>query len=171
MIQDPLTLYKLIVLYMLNRVSFPMTTAQISDFILDREYTNFLTLQQVINELTDANMISSETIRNRTHLAITDEGRDTLNFFQNRISDAIKQEINTYFRENEFSLRNEVSVLGDYYKSTSGEYEAHLVAKDRGIRVVDVTLSVPDEATAAAICDNWQKKNQNIYQYLIQQLF
>ena len=171
MIQDPLTLYKLIVLYMLNRVSFPMTTAQISDFILDREYTNFLALQQVINELTDANMISSETIRNRTHLAITDEGRDTLNFFQNRISDAIKQEINTYFRENEFSLRNEVSVLGDNYKSTSGEYEAHLVAKDRGIRVVDITLSVPDEATAAAICDNWQKKNQNIYQYLIQQLF
>lgn len=171
MIQDPLTLYKLIVLYMLNRVSFPMTTAQVSDFILGREYTNFLTLQQVINELTDAKMISSETIRNRTHLAITGEGRDTLNFFQNRISDAIKQEINTYFRENEFSLRNEVSVLGDYYKSTSGEYEAHLVAKDRGIRVVDITLSVPDEATAAAICDNWQKKNQNIYQYLIQQLF
>lgn len=171
MIQDPLTLYKLIVLYMLNRVSFPMTTAQVSDFILGREYTNFLTLQQVINELTDANMISSETIRNRTHLAITAEGRDTLNFFQNRISDAIKQEINTYFRENEFSLRNEVSVLGDYYKSTSGEYEAHLVAKDRGIRVVDITLSVPDETTAAAICDNWQKKNQNIYQYLIQQLF
>ena len=171
MIQDPLTLYKLIVLYMLNRVSFPMTTAQVSDFILGREYTNFLTLQQVINELTDANMISSETIRNRTHLAITAEGRDTLNFFQNRISDAIKQEINTYFRENEFSLRNEVSVLGDYYKSTSGEYEAHLVAKDRGIRIVDITLSVPDETTAAAICDNWQKKNQNIYQYLIRQLF
>lgn len=171
MIQDPLTLYKLIVLYMLNRVSFPMTTAQVSDFILGREYTNFLTLQQVINELTDAKMISSETIRNRTHLAITGEGRDTLNFFQNRISDAIKQEINTYFRENEFSLRNEVSVLGDYYKSTSGEYEAHLVAKDRGIRVVDITLSVPDEPTAAAICDNWQKKNQKIYQYLVSELF
>ena len=29
MLQDPLTLYKLIVLYMLDRVSFPMTTAQI----------------------------------------------------------------------------------------------------------------------------------------------
>ena len=62
-------------------------------------------------------------------------------------------------------------MLGDYYKSTSGEYEAHLVAKDRGISLVDITLSVPDEATAAAICDNWQKKNQGIYQYLIQELF
>lgn len=171
MLQDPLTLYKLIVLYMLNRVSFPLTTAQISDFILGKEYTNFLTLQQVINELTDASMISSQTIRNRTHLAITEEGRETLNFFQNRISDAIKTDINTYFRENEFALRNEVSVLGDYYKSTSGEYEAHLVAKDRGIKLVDITLSVPTEELATSICDNWQNKNQEIYQYLIKELF
>lgn len=171
MLQDPLTLYKLIVLYMLNRVTFPMTTAQVSDFILGKDYTNFLTLQQVINELTDAKLISSETIRNRTHLSITDAGKETLNFFENRISDAIKQEINTFFRENEFTLRNEVSVLGDYYKSTSGEYEAHLVAKDRGINLIDITLSVPDEAMAASICDNWQKKNQEIYQYLIGALF
>ena len=171
MLQDPLTLYKLIILYMLNRVTFPMTTAQVSDFILEKEYTNFLTLQQVIGELTDAGMISTQTIRNRTHLAITDEGRETLSFFGNRINDAIKSDIDTYFREKEFTLRNEVSVLGDYYKSTSGEYEAHLVAKDRGINLVDITLSVPAEEMAASICDNWQKKNQEIYKYLIEELF
>lgn len=171
MLQDPLTLYKLIVLYMLNRVSFPLTTAQISDFILEKEYTNFLTLQQVIGELTDAGMIDTRSIRNRTHLAITKEGHETLDFFGNRISDAIKYDIDSYFREKEFVLRNEVSVLGDYYKSTSGEYEAHLVAKDKEINLVDITLSVPTEETAAYICDNWQKKNQQIYKYLIEQLF
>ncbi len=171
MLQDPLTLYKLLVLYMLNRVSFPLTAAQISDFVLDRGYTNFLTLQQVISELTEAGMVSAQTIRNRTHLAITDEGRETLLFFENRISDAIKKDVNEHLTENEFALRNEVSVLGDYYKSTSGEYEAHLVAKDRGINLVDITLSVPTEEMAASICDNWQKKNQEIYQQLIKQLF
>ena len=171
MLQDPLTLYKLIVLYMLNRVTFPLTTAQISDFILDKEYTNFLTLQQVISELTDAGMVSSNSIRNRTHLAITAEGKETLQFFENRISDAIKADIDSYLRENEFSLRNEVSVLGDYYKSTSGEYEAHLVAKDRGIKLIDITLSVPSEEMASTICDNWQNKNQDIYKYLVSQLF
>ena len=162
MLQDPLTLYKLIVLYMLNRVTFPLTAAQVSDFILGKEYTNFLTLQQVINELTDAGMIATQSIRNRTHLSITAEGKETLNFFENRIGDTIKQEIDSYFQENEFTLRNEVSVLGDYY---------HLVAKDRGINLVDITLSVPVEETAAAICDNWQKKNQEIYKYLITELF
>ena len=78
MLQDPLTLYKLIVLYMLNRVTFPLTTAQISDFILEKEYTNFLTLQQVISELTDAGMVSSQSIRNRTHLTINEECRESL---------------------------------------------------------------------------------------------
>ena len=168
--QDLLTLYKLIVLYMLDRVSFPMTNAQISDFILEKEYTNFLTLQQVISELTEAGMISAQTIRNRTHLAITSEGKETLHFFENRIGDPIKKDIAEYFHEKEFDLRNEVSVLADYYKATSGEFEARLVAKDRGITLVDLTLSVPTRELAETICDNWQQKNQDIYQYLTRQL-
>lgn len=171
MMQDPLTLYKLIVLYMLDRVTFPLTKAQIGDFIQEKEYTNFFTMQQVISELIDTGLITASSIRNRTHLQITDSGRETLHFFENRMSDAIKEDINSYFSENEYALRNEVSVLGDYYKSTSGEYEAHLVAKDRGITLVEITLSVPVEEVASSICDNWQKKNQNVYQYLVEQLF
>jgi len=172
MFQDPLTLYKLIVLYMLDRVNFPLTNAQVSDFILEREYTNYLTLQQVINELLDARMITSRTILNRTHLSITAEGRETLHFFQNRINHGIKKDIDSYFRENEYVLRNEVSVLGDYYyRAGIGEYEAHLVAKDRGVSLVDIRMAVPTEEIARSICDNWQKKNQEIYQYLTGQLF
>lgn len=169
--QDPLTLYKLIVLYMLNRVDFPLTKAQISDFILEREYTNFMTLQQVISELIEAGLISAQSIRNRTHLLLTKDGSQTLSFFDKDISSSIKQEIDDYFRANEITLRNEVSILADYYKSTSGEYEAHLVAKDKGINLIDLTISVPLEETAISICDNWQVKNQEIYQYIISQLF
>ena len=171
MLQDPLTLYKLIVLYMLNRVTFPLTKAQVSDFILEREYTNFLTLQQAIGELTDADMISPQAMGNRTNLVITDEGIQTLHYFDNHIGDSIKQDIDTYLEENELPLRNEVSVQGSYYKSTSGEFEARLVAKDRDITLVDITLSVPTEELAASICDNWQNKNEKIYQYIIQELF
>ena len=171
MLQDSLTLYKLIVLYMLNRVSFPLTTAQISDFMLQRDYTTFMTLLQVIGELTDEGLISSRAVRNRTFLSITPEGRETLQFFQKRIGEPIRQEIDAYLQEHEISLRDEVSVQGDYYKTLTGEYESHLVAKDNGINLVELTLSVPTADLAAAICDNWQKKNQDIYQYLVKQLF
>ena len=171
MLQDPLTLYKLIVLYMLDRVKFPITTAQISNYILEKEYTNFLTLQQVISELTEANLTNAHTVNNRTHLQITEEGRETLYYFDNRINDIIKNEINEYFRDNEFDLREEVSVLSNYYKSTSGEYEAHLIAKERENTLMEIKLSVPTREVAESICDNWQKKNQEVYQELAKLLF
>lgn len=156
---------------MLDRVTFPLTKAQVSDFILEKEYTNFLTLQQAAAELIDADLVIAESSRNRTYLKITEDGSETLSFFGNRINSSIKQEIDSFLREHELEMRNESSILSDYYKSTSGEYEAHLQAKEKGVTVIEVTLSVPDEDTASAICANWQKKNQDIYQYLIRQLF
>lgn len=156
---------------MLDRVTFPLTKAQVGDFILEKEYTNFLTLQQATAELIDAELVVAESSRNRTYLRITDEGRETLSFFGNRINNSIKDDVDAFLRDHELEMRNEVSILADYYKSTSGEYEAHLKAKEKGVTVVEVTLSVPDEDTASAICANWQKKNQDIYQYLISQLF
>lgn len=171
MTQDPLTLYKLIVLYMLDRVAFPLTKAQVGDFILEKEYTNFLTLQQAIAELIDAELVTARSHRNRTQLVITDEGRETLSFFANRINDSIKEDIDSFFQAHELEMRNEVSILADYYKSVSGEYEAHLRAKEKDVTVVEITLSVPNEETASAICANWQTRNQDIYQYLIGKLF
>ena len=171
MTHDPLTLYKLIVLYMLDRVTFPLTKAQVGDFILEREYTTFLTLQQIIAELIDTELIVARSHRNRTYLEITEEGRSTLSFFGNRINDSIKDDIAAFFADHEMDMRSESAIRADYYKSTSGEFEAHLLVKEKDVTVVDITLSVPDEDTAAAICTNWQKKNQSIYQYLISQLF
>ena len=68
-------------------------------------------------------------------------------------------------------MRNEASVLANYSKNASGEYDARLIAKDHGADLVNITLTVPSEDTAISICDNWQKKNQEIYQYLISKLF
>lgn len=171
MTQDHLTLYKLIILYMLQRVSFPLTKSQVCDFILGKEYTGFLTLQQALSELEDAALVSTRSMQNRTHLLITEAGAETLDYFGNRISDAIKADVDAYLRENELELRNEVAIQSSYYKSTSGEYEAQLIAKERGNELINIRLTVPLEEMAVTICDNWQKRNEEIYQYLTEVLF
>ena len=43
---DTLSLYKLIILKMLEQVEYPLTNSQITEFILDKEYTNYFTVQQ-----------------------------------------------------------------------------------------------------------------------------
>lgn len=155
---------------MLDQVDFPLTTAQITEFILEQGYTNFLTLQQALSELTEAGLVNTQTIRNRTRLTNTKEGSETLQFFGNRISDAIREDIIKYFAEQEITLRSEVNVSADYYKSTSGEFEVRMVARDKDTLLVDLTLSVPDKDMAQQMCDNWDRKNQEIYQYLMERL-
>ena len=58
---EPFTLYKLIVLYMLEKVDFPLSNTQISDFFLEKEYTNYFTVQQVVHDLIETDLISTES--------------------------------------------------------------------------------------------------------------
>ena len=39
--QEQLTLYKLMILYLIEKVDFPLSNSQISEFILDKGYTNY----------------------------------------------------------------------------------------------------------------------------------
>ena len=165
-----LTLYKMIVLYMLKRCDVPLSKSQIYDFILEKEYTTFLTLQEVFSELAISELVKEKTVANRTYLEITPEGEETLGFFGNRINPAIKVEIDDFLKTNSMRLRNEASILGDYRKTGENEYTAHLIAKENGQSLVDLKLSVPTEEIAQNICDRWQETNADIYQFLIEKL-
>ena len=113
---EPLTLYKLIILYMLKKVDFPLTNAQISEFVLDQEYTTYFTLQQAISELVEAGLIRMETIRNTSQYYLTEDGDMTLGYFTQKISAPIREDIDRYIQENKMALRNEVAIVADYYK-------------------------------------------------------
>ena len=71
---ETFTLYKLIILYMLDKVDFPMTTSQISEFILDQGYTNYFTLQQALADMVDSDLLRVENTHNRTLYHLTKNG-------------------------------------------------------------------------------------------------
>ncbi|NBK93762.1 DUF4364 family protein [bacterium 1XD21-13] len=164
------TLYKLIILYMLNRVTFPLSNSQLSEFILEKEYTDYFTLQQTIHELTESKLIRQEAVHNATLYRITEEGRTTLTYFVKKISSAIRKDIDTFLSEHKYELRNEHSTPADYYRTTTGEFAAHCRVLERDSVLMDLTLTVPVEAQAKAICDHWKGKSQEIYATLIQSL-
>ena len=68
---ETFTLYKLIILYMLDKVDFPMTTSQISEFILDQGYTNYFTLQLALADMVDYDLLRVENTHNRTLYHLT----------------------------------------------------------------------------------------------------
>lgn len=167
---DAMTLYKLIVLYMLDRVDFPLLRTHVFDFILYKDYTDYFTLHQVLSDLIETSLVSAKTQGTNVYLTITPDGRSTLSYFKNRISDAIKAEIEDFYKERSLDLRNESAIQSEYYKMTGGDFMAHLAVKEKGESIIDITLAVPTAEAAADMCKRWPEKHQEIYAYLMKQL-
>lgn len=160
---EALTQYKLIVLYMLDRVDFPLTNTQISNFMLNKDYTTYFTVQQAISELIDAELIQTESTHNNTHYHITPAGRETLSYFPDKISDAIKKDVIDYFEENQMELKQETSIIADYYKTTSQEFAARCQIKEQNRSLIDLTVTVKSKTQAQAICSNWKSSHEDVY--------
>lgn len=171
MSDNHLTLYKLIILFMLDRVDFPLTTSQLSQFILDKGYTNYFSFQQALNELEEAGFIRSELIRNTTQFHLTQEGKEALDLFDYKISPAIKDDIYAYFEAEKINLRNEVEIFATYYPAKHDEYMVQCTILERKETLLDIKLNVPSLDQATMICDSWQEKSNAVYDYLVRQLW
>ena len=117
---EAFTLYKLIILYMLDKVDFPLTNSQISEFVLDKGYTDYFKLQQALSELADGGLILKESTHNRTLFHLTEDGKGTIHLFRDKISKPIQDDIDHFLQTKQYDMKNEVSVKADYMKN-SGE--------------------------------------------------
>ncbi len=170
MLAEPMTLYKLMNLYMLKQVNFPLTNAQLSSFFLDRDYTSYFTLQQALNDLLDAGLIRQETVHNSTRYEITPEGEDTLDFFGKTISPAIVEDMNEYLKENKFRMRDEAGFISDFYKSTNQDYTVQCEVREGKNVLISLDVSVPDKEQAESMCNHWKGKSQEIYSFIMKSL-
>ncbi len=167
---EPFKICKIIILYMLDQVDFPLTTSQFSDFILNEEYTNYFTLQQSISELVDSGFIRPENAHAKTYYHLTDEGRESLGYFKDDISPEILADVDRYLADKKYELKDESSIKADFYQTGDEEYEVRCQVLERGAPLIDLTFKVPDEETAASAADNWEKKNQELYALIMEKL-
>lgn len=163
-------LYKLIILYMLKNAENPLTNSQISDFMLEGEYTNYFHLQQLISDLEASGLIESESVRNTTTYCLTKEGITTLSYFDSEISPDIKKDVKTFLHALGKLPDNPIAAVGDYYETPKGDFSANCQLLEGNVSRLNITLSLPTEEAAKALCKNWSTKAQDIYAYLMEEL-
>ncbi len=170
MIEKSSTLYKIIILYMLEKVNFPLSNNQITNFFLDHGYTSYFHVQQTINELLESKLMEEKKQGTSTCYQTTEEGRTTLSYFEKKISDEIREEINTYLKENDYEMRNANSIKAEYYRTPEQEYVVQCQVREKKTILINLELTVPTEDIAKSFCSHWTKKNQEIYAYLMETL-
>lgn len=166
----PFTVYKLIVLYMLQNSENSLTNSQISEFILDREYTNYFHLQQAISELVEADLIEMHTRTNTSYYSLTEEGRKTLSYFVQELSSDIKKEVNEYLKSGGFKMEERILTPADYYITPQGNYAVRCQLIEKGLSLIDLTMSAPNLEAAQAMCRKWASGSQVIYGKIMEEL-
>lgn len=159
---DLRTLYRLIVLYMIGESNDPLSNTQITGFILEKEYTNYFVLQETIRNLLDSGLILSESVHGNTLYYLTEEGRQTLSYFGDKISDSIKDDV-LDFLENANLYYDEPVAASGYEKTGDNKYDVTCSIRNRKKTLLQIVLSVSTEEQADAICRNWDEQYINTY--------
>ena len=73
---EPLTTYKLMILALLEHSEAPLSGTQLSEFFLEKEYTNYFTVQEALHELDESAFIKKESTHNNTRYSITPAGTE-----------------------------------------------------------------------------------------------
>lgn len=166
----PFTVYKLIVLYMLQNSRNSLTNSQISEFILDHEYTNYFHLQQAISELVEAELVEKQTISNSSYYRLTEDGKNTLSYFEDQLSEDIREEVLEYLKIKNCETQNRILMPADYYITSQGGYTVRCQLIERNVSLIDLSISVPNLEAAQSMCRRWPDKCQNIYEKIMEEL-
>ncbi|MBO4412059.1 MAG: DUF4364 family protein [Lachnospiraceae bacterium] len=167
---DPETLYKLMVLYLLKKVNFSLSNPQLWTFFEEKGYTNYFTFQQTLQSLLEANLISSETIRNAEQYEITKQGDEALYYFINDIPEGVRNDLDEYISVKKFKLRTKAGVTTDYYRTQDLDYMAHMKVRDGKSVLMDISLSVPTEEQAKQLSEHLEAHAEEIYAHIMKML-
>ena len=158
------------ILYMLRCSGIKLTTSDISDFIVEKGYTDAFTLQININELIEANLIKSEKKHNRSFLELTEEGHESSILLETRLSKDVRSSIYNYIAINKNSIRSSHSIQTKIDESPDGRYICQLSCQGKTGELYGITLSFPAKSLAEEACNNFSKHSTDIYRYIIDKI-
>lgn len=169
--ESPLTVYKLTILYMLERAGGDVAADRISGFLLENGYVNFVSLMQTYAELEEAGLTASGRKGERTMLSLTGEGRETLRFFSGRLGEEIRDQADAFLKAQKIQILEDRQVTSSYDRHPEGGYVVRLSVREGTRPILDLALSVPDRAAAEEAAASWKEKSGEIYGLLIEKLF
>ncbi|SHJ69033.1 DUF4364 family protein [Paramaledivibacter caminithermalis] len=161
---------KLLLLYIFNKFEIAITNNQITDFVMENELLNYFVLQQFLSELVNTSLLEYTQNEDHYYYLITEKGKDTLNYFKDRLSDKFLSRIDMLIEKKKKILLKETQISANYKKKSKNDYLVELKVIENDITLIDLKLDVVSNKQAKTICDNWKNNAPDIYGEIIKLL-
>ena len=166
---------KLLLLYLINRMEFPMSRAQITDFVQEADFMDYYTLQQTLAimvesghlDATEENALDNST----TRYVVTDEGQTTLEYFERHIPWSKRQAIDRYITDNRGKIKKDYEYTATYFPNVENdEFRVKCGVYEDKRALLELFVSVDTRQQAKLIQSNWRANASVLYQRIIEAL-
>lgn len=158
---------KLVLLYIIEMSPHPFTKEQLSEFVLERNYMNYFLIQQYLGELLSSNFIKLDDKDAKQVYTILKSGKVALHYFEDRISDSIKEDVREQFGQKEKETLLRTQILCDYYEKENAQFVVNIKLVENNDTLLSLYLDVVTKKQAELICEKWKKNTEYIYQNII----
>ncbi|MCT4594164.1 MAG: DUF4364 family protein [Anaeromicrobium sp.] len=159
--------HKLVLLYVLDSFSVPLTNTQLTEFVMENDYMNYFMFQQFLSDLVKIGMIEHTQSENTFFYLITEKGKKTLDYFKERLGESLINKLNKDISKRRHLWLKETQISADYIKKNDKEYIVDLKVVENDITLIDLKISVASNKQAKQICEKWKSDASNLYGSII----
>ncbi len=157
---------KLLILYILNEVSTPMTMGEIEDIVLPTKLIELLMIAGLLDSLVQSNMV--EILEGKYELySITEEGRESITIFDDKINDYHRKQLNEKIGLFKREKKNAKFISAEYKKISENASVVDCVINEGDSPLIELKVRVPSNEHADRMVKLWKKDALDIFQKII----
>lgn len=168
---------KVLILYILNKLTNPITNDNLLRLILSVIDMNYFYFQQFLLDLIEKKYIvcfeqnnSSDGNCGKTVYQITELGKTTLNLTNDILPGIIKLKVDTSFENELRESEEEESITAEYTPRNENDYMVTCKINEKNSCIFEVSIFAGSREEAKKIVDNWKENAYRIYPEILNSL-
>ena len=160
---------KLILLFVFEKMEFPLTDASISEIIMaNPSWMTYMDFKDALFLLGESKYVYRTTAGADTSFHLTQDGRQALGHFFHKIPASVREEITEYARENRQRFKRSQEYTNDYFKNADGTHTVVLRIHDQSIgkNLLEIRLRTGTRMGAKKAAERWKDKAALVYEWI-----
>lgn len=161
-LQDDFIL-RLMILYVARQYGASMTNPELTKFMMEGQDVDYFNLQYNIYELVKMEQLRVFLDEGKHYYELTDEGRETAGFFQQKIPLLIRKKLDDAVLEKKRTQAPKTAVIADFMPE-GGEFLAGVKILENDQEQFSLNVLVPTREHAVRVCQYLREHIEAIYQ-------
>jgi len=160
---------KLILLFIFERMEFPLTEASIGEIIVANDsWMNYMDFRDALYTLISQKFIQRSSAGSDTLFAMTMAGKAALGHFYTKIPASIREEVTAFAAQHKQRFKRNQEYTYDYFKNQDGSHTVLMKVREQvsSDNILEVRLKVENRTSAVRAAARWKERAPIVYEAL-----